>query len=198
MSILQPLVGGMMVHKTPLGLAFFIVGFIAIGHMVWAQPFTAVKNLEVIDAQGQKVGDVIDIVDQLPIVVYRFNDQFFTISVTDNALGGNSILLYGSNDCSGPPLLLDNSAQFLGLVTPLIPSFAIAPPGRTVYLPKAGASSQMIALSSWQAEVGDCQVFPEQQTGPAFEAQPMLNLDNFLHRLSACRKPQECRNHLLS
>lgn len=166
-----------MVYKARLGLAFFMISCIAIGHAVWAQPITSVKNLEVIDAQGRKVGDVIDIVDQLPLVVYRFNDQFITIAAAENGLIGNTILLYSSNDCSGPPFLPDSSAQFFGVLTPLLPPVAVAPPGSTVYLSTPGASSQMIAAGSGQAEVGDCQVLPEQQTVPVFEAQPVLDLD---------------------
>ena len=161
-----------------MGVVLMILTSFASAQIAFAQTLTPLKNLEVVDATSRKVGDVIDLIQgQFPLVAYQLNGQVFAIVVAENSLGGNGPLLFQSANCLGTPFLPDNSIQPTGIVIPLLPSVAIAPPGNTLYLPTLNLRSQSITARSVQFAVGSCQVLPEPATGLAFRAQAMMNLD---------------------
>lgn len=145
-----------------------VLTIIMFNPLALAQVLTPVNNLEVVDAAGRKVGNVIDLQEhQFPIVTHSINGQLFTITVAENALTGNFLLFFQSADCSGTPFLPDNSIRRDGVVMPLLPPVAIVPPGSTLYLPDPRFSSQDIAVRSVQFSTGICQVLAEFLTGAA-------------------------------
>jgi hypothetical protein len=140
------------------------------------------QSLEVVDTNGDKVGssDVLGVQERGPIVAFDLDGRVFTLLVTQNSFEGASSLLFTSPNCftTGTPFLPDTSLVFpSGAAEPaLLPAVAVAPPGKTVYLPVPGSPSQSIAIGSVLLSDGTCQAPSQPTTVPAFPAQAVRDL----------------------
>jgi hypothetical protein len=130
------------------------------------------QPLEIVDANGSKIGSDVIGADEAGFVRVAFNldGRVFTLLVTQNDVVSDLRLIFASSDCTGNPFLLDTSPS---LVTPT----AVVPPGNTVYLPVLNSSSQSITVGSLMSSDGTCEAIPEPFELPVFPAQGIADLN---------------------
>jgi hypothetical protein len=157
--------------RTPIALislATFLGGSLGLAPAL-AQP------LEIVDANGTKIGSNVIGADQEQRlrVAFNFDGRVFTLLVTQSDFLSDFTLLFQSPDCTGNQFVIDNS--ILSGTPSLVASVAVAPPGKTVYLPVLNSSSQSITVGSTLSSDGTCSpVTPFE--APVFPAQGIADL----------------------
>ncbi len=111
----------------------------------------SVQRLEVVDANGKLVGEVIDFFfEEHPLVAFKKEGKLFMVAVSPSAqtffgYGAGGALYYESTDCSGAPFVY----PFPFLILPTV----VNPPGMTVYVPDTSATPQEVNFNSLLHEV---------------------------------------------
>ncbi len=124
------------------------------------------------DANGKKVGRVIDVVapPAYANVTLRIGGITTTAQVSRNALGvGAEQLMFQSVDCTGTAYLEEQpTAIFETLSSPV-------EPGATVYAKQPGATVQTVTIAAQKADT-ECDAYTGKNPVQAFPAVPLVDL----------------------
>jgi len=103
-----------------------------------APPLESVDALVVVDANGKKVGRMLDTSGDKPwvdvAVTLGTSHHFFKLTVSKDQISGIGAFSFESNDCSGTPYL-----SFSVSAGSPLEDVVVAPPGHTLYVPDANA-----------------------------------------------------------
>lgn len=122
------------------------------------------SGMFVVDSNGTNVGPVIGTgtgVGQLPKVGFETTTgEAFVLIASNTGLEGDLLLLFQSRTCEGNPFVVDITSE-----SPFMPT-AIAPPGRTLYIPVTGAVAQELTIGSGMDPTGECNVLVSNEEDP--------------------------------
>ena len=153
-----------------LALSSFLLLFAA--PPVYAQELQPVEELVIVDANGNKVGTVLDSVNDRYTIVMKYGERIFQLFIENN---GDDFwyfsLFFESTDCSGTPFV-SNSFR-----NKILQIGTIAPPNRTVYLPDLDAAPRVITRMSVISALSLGECVPSVYTFLASPALPVVDLD---------------------
>lgn len=147
---------------------------ILLASVSWAgQPVKPIGSLNAYDANGKRIGQVIDLNNgQGSTVFVRIGGTPTYLTVGPSSMwAGNPELSYQSTDCSGAPFIRVANSLFPTLV-------ATGDPGLTVYVPQSGQTAQTITIASVTENLqpSQCQPLLHSQQIQAFPAVPVIDL----------------------
>lgn len=144
------------------------------------------NGVAVYDANGIKVGPLVDVVWDNPVMVltavvgYSVNNQTALLRIEADHIEGSgdygsmtSTIDFESNDCTGTPFVLQADNAFIA-----IPS-RVAPPGRTLYIASQPETQFKLSVGSyWTTGYGCVQTGGIQTDVPALYVTPVVQLDS--------------------
>jgi hypothetical protein len=114
------------------------------------------ERLAVYDGVGQKVGDVVGVLDMsVPLVALDVQGRQFVLRVTANHLYGVRVV-FEAPSCAGTPLLTAPFLDSPNPVTTVLSLAGVAGPGHTVYVAEPNAVGQFVQFRSRLTLDGAC------------------------------------------
>jgi hypothetical protein len=142
------------------------------------------SGLAAYDAAGRKVGDVVGVEQQVPLVSLSVEGKTFVLKAFPNRLVGNP-LYFATPDCSGTPYVGYGSFDPNTPSSTLSLAAAVDPNG-VVYVTEPNAVPAQQFIGSQQMPQGHCvQLFP--QLRRVLASAPLLFLDEHFTRPYAVR-----------
>ena len=152
--------------------AIVVVLLLSLASVSWAgQPIRPSALLFAYDANGKKIGTVLDVVapPAYANVALRIRGIATTGTLSpDGLFVGAARLLFQSTDCTGT-LYIEDSPR--SIFKPL----ATSDPGSTVYGQQPGSSAQAISAGS-EKQGSQCMPYTNPKTVQAFPAVPLVDL----------------------
>lgn len=112
-----------------------------------------------VDANGQKVGTVLGVSDEIVTAMGGIGGLPFLLTLYPNSVQAGWIdrVYFSSADCSGPPLIQTQVAgTALVNVPPGVPTLPMVAPGITAYIPDASTTLTATANSRYEDVYGPC------------------------------------------
>jgi hypothetical protein len=134
------------------------------------------QQLEVVDANGIKIGVVDSIQSFNPVIAFNLDGRWFSLTVLQSGFAANTQLGFETFDCSGTRFLI-NFGAVLGTSVMFSP-VAIAPSGNTVFLPVSNSTSEPRTLNSTMSREGACSPLTQPVEAQVFPAQAIEDLNS--------------------
>jgi len=142
-----------------------------------AAPAASPERLALYDGVGQKVGDVVGVLDMsVPVVAFDVAGRSFVLRVTADHLYGVRVVFEAQN-CAGPPLLTVPFLDTPNPVTTILSLAGVAGPGHTVYLAPRDAVGQFVQFRSRLTLDGVCISSTFTSPATAMPGVPHVDLD---------------------
>jgi len=126
----------------------------------WAQTLSPLSKLRIYDANGKKVGQVLDLAEAggpfQTRAAFRVGDHAFVLEVSTAGFVGGWSLHYETTDCTGTPYVGGT-----GLVeTARVEIFPGSPDTLALYVRDPVATPQTVTISSTRSQTGCDQLIP--------------------------------------